>query len=114
VFQPLTILSKLCESDRKKRSAKPEPEDDTDNNAGEKKHCGQDQSAPAPSPVQNQRHQVEQKNDQQEEATGKANQYADKQQTHCQQMKPCLSGLQTQKLQANFQIPQERSNPGLN
>jgi len=78
----LTILSKLCEGDRKECFGKLEPEDDTDNNAAEKKHRGQGQSAPAPTPVQDQRHQVEQKNDQQEEATRKANERADKQQTH--------------------------------
>src|SRR6516165_1163749 len=59
VFQPLTIFLKLCEGDREKYLGKPEPEDDTDNNAAEKKRCGQGQSALTPSPVQDQHHQIE-------------------------------------------------------
>jgi hypothetical protein len=72
----------FCESNREKCLGKPEPKDDTDNNASEKKHRAQGQSTPAPRPVQDQHHQVEQKNYQQDEATRKTNEHADKQQTH--------------------------------
>src|ERR1700746_302345 len=36
LFQPLTVLLEFCESNREKCLGKPEPEDDTDNNASEK------------------------------------------------------------------------------
>lgn len=67
VFQPLTILFKLSKGDREKRLNDPGPENQSENNTDNKKHRCKCQGAPAPFPVQDQHHQVEQKDDQHRE-----------------------------------------------
>jgi hypothetical protein len=81
MFQPLTILLKLGKGDGEKRPNDPGPENQSENNTDSKKHCSKSQGTPAPFPVQDQHHQVKQKNGQHRDKAGKESDSADQEQS---------------------------------